>query len=140
MPVLRAAHRAENAGARLRIRRPSLAFRGWMPLAAIGALMLAIGAYTDATNGAFLSSFNLNGLFIPAVPLALAAIGQTNALMVRAFDVSVGAQVTVAVVIASYTIPDGSAWFRLLWGIVAVIGAGLGFGIFNIFPTKVLGR
>jgi ribose transport system ATP-binding protein len=124
---------------RVPLRRPSLAFRGWMPLAAIAALMLAIGAYTDASNGAFLSSFNLNGLFIPAVPLALAAIGQTNALMVRAFDVSVGAQVTVAVVIASYTIPDGSAWYRLLWGIFAVVGAGLGFGIFNIFLTKVLG-
>jgi ribose transport system ATP-binding protein len=123
----------------VRGRRPSLAFRGWMPLAAMAGLMLAIGAYTDASNGAFLSSFNLNGLFIPAVPLALAAIGQTNALMVRAFDVSVGAQVTVAVVIASYTIPDGSAWYRLLWGILAVVGAGLGFGLFNIFLTKVLG-
>jgi ribose transport system ATP-binding protein len=116
-----------------------LAFRGWVPLAGIAGLMLAVGAYTAASNSAFLTSFNLNGLFIPAIPLSLAAIGQTNALMVRAFDVSVGAQVTVGVVIASYTIPDGSSSFHLFWGILVVIGAGLGFGLFNVFLTKVLG-
>jgi len=121
------------------VRRPMLAFRGWMPLAAIAALMVAIAAYTQTRNSAFLTSFNLNGLFIPAVPLSLAAIGQTNALMVRAFDVSVGAQITVGVVVASYTIPDGSPWHRLLWGILAVVGAGLGFGLCNIVLTKLLG-
>jgi ribose transport system ATP-binding protein len=121
-----------------RARRPNIAFRGWMPLALMGILMVGIGVYTDEKSGAFLSEFNLNGLFIAATPLALAAIGQTNALMVRAFDVSVGAQITAGVVIASYTIPAGSAWHRLAWGILAVIGAGVGFGIFNVFLTKVL--
>jgi ribose transport system ATP-binding protein len=122
-----------------RFRKPNVAFRGWMPLALICVLMLVIGGYTDRRNDTFLSEYNLNGLLIATVPLALAAIGQTNALMVRVFDVSVGAQITVGVVVASYTIPDGSAWYRLTWGIVAVIVAGLGFGVFNIFLTAVVG-
>jgi ribose transport system ATP-binding protein len=110
-----------------------------MPLALICILILAIAAYTHDRNSTFLSEYNLNGLLIATVPLALAAIGQTNALMVRVFDVSVGAQITVGVVIASYTIPDGSTWYRLVWGIAAVIIAGLGFGLCNIFLTAVLG-
>jgi ribose transport system ATP-binding protein len=120
-------------------RRRSHGFRGWMPLVLICALIAVIGGYTDNRNGTFLSEYNLNGLLIATVPLALAAIGQTNALMVRVFDVSVGAQITVGVVIASYTIPDGSAWYRLAWGIAIVIVAGLGFGLANIVLTAVLG-
>jgi ribose/xylose/arabinose/galactoside ABC-type transport system permease subunit len=122
-----------------RPRRQDIAFRGWMPLALICVLIVAVGAYTARENDTFLSEYSLNGLLIATIPLALAAIGQTNALMVRVFDVSVGAQITVGVVVASYTIPDGSVWYRLAWGIVAVIAAGLGFGIVNIFLTAVLG-
>jgi ribose transport system ATP-binding protein len=110
-----------------------------MPLLAIGGLMVAIGAYTQNRNSAFLSSFNLNGLFMAAIPLCLAAMGQTKALMVRAFDVSVGALITFCVVVASFTIPEGSSWYRLLGGALAVVGAGLGFGLFNVFLVKVLG-
>jgi ribose/xylose/arabinose/galactoside ABC-type transport system permease subunit len=110
-----------------------------MPLALMCVLMVAIGAYTDRQNSTFLSDYNLNGLFIATIPLALAAIGQTNALMVRVFDVSVGAQITMGVVIASFTIPDGSPWYRLVWGIIAVVAAGIGFGLFNVFLTAVLG-
>ena len=82
---------SEAAAARPAWRR-GLAFRGWMPLALICILILAIAAYTHDRNSTFLSEYNLNGLLIATVPLALAAIGQTNALMVRVFDVSVGAQ------------------------------------------------
>ena len=36
---------------------------------------------------------------IATMPLALAAMGQTSALMVKAFDVSVGALMTLCVVV-----------------------------------------
>jgi ribose transport system ATP-binding protein len=127
---------------RARISRARLheaAFRAWVPLAGMCLLMVAIGAYTNNQNASFLTEYNLNGLLIATIPLALAAIGQTNALMVRAFDVSVGAQISMGVVIASYTIPDGSPWYRLVWGILAVVAAGIGFGLFNVFLTAVLG-
>jgi ribose/xylose/arabinose/galactoside ABC-type transport system permease subunit len=120
-------------------RRRTIAFRGWMPLALMCVLMVAIGAYTQNRNSTFLSEYNLNGLFIATIPLALAAIGQTNALMIRAFDVSVGAQITFGVVLASFTIPDPSSWWRLTWGIAAVLAAGIGIGLLNVFLTSVLG-
>ncbi len=102
-------------------------------------LMLLLGAYTANKDSAFLSQFNLNGVFIATIPLALAAIGQTNALMVRAFDISVGALMTFCVVIASYTIPAGQPWYILLPGALAVLACGLGVGAFNVFLVRVLG-
>ena len=85
-------------------------FRGWVPLALMVLLMAIIGAYTQSKESSFLSAFSFQGLFIAAIPLALAAMGQTNALMVRCFDVSIGALITLAVVIASFTIPDPSSF------------------------------
>jgi ribose transport system ATP-binding protein len=122
-----------------RVRRFGLSFRGWMPLLLMCVLMVLVGGYTQHKSSAFLSSYSLNGFFFATVPLALAAIGQTNALMVRAFDVSVGAQVTMGEVIASYTIPAGSAWYDLVWGCLAVVAVGIGIGLFNVLLTKVLG-
>ncbi len=121
------------------VRRRKVAFRAWMPLTMMVGLMLLMGAYTANKDSAFLSEFNLNGVFIATIPLALAAIGQTNALMVRAFDISVGALMTFCVVIASYTIPAGQPWYVLLPGALAVIACGLGVGAFNVFLVKVLG-
>jgi ribose transport system ATP-binding protein len=114
-------------------------FRGWVPLALMVLLMVVIGAYTQTKESSFLSSFSLNGLFIAAIPLALAAMGQTNALMVRCFDVSIGALITLAVVIASFTIPDPSSLGGVLLGMLAVIGVCLVVGLGNIVLTKVLG-
>jgi len=117
----------------------SRGFRGWMPLALMVALMVVIGAYTQTQESSFLSEFNLNGLFIAAIPLSLAAMGQTNALMVRAFDVSIGALITLAVVIASFTIPDLSSTGGVLLGMLAVIGVCLVVGVANVVLTQVLG-
>ena len=114
-------------------------FRGWMPLALMVVLMVVIGGYTQSREDSFLSSFNLNGLFIAAIPLSLAAMGQTNALMVRAFDVSIGALITLGVVIASFTIPDLAGFGEIVLGMLAVIGGCLVVGVVNVVLTKVLG-
>ena len=77
----------------------------WAPIAAMILLMIVLGAYTNSRNPAFLSSFTLNNLLVATMPLALAAMGQTSALMVRAFDVSVGALTTLCLVVASGRVP-----------------------------------
>jgi ribose transport system ATP-binding protein len=110
-----------------------------MPLALMVVLIVVLGGYTQSKESSFLSEFNLNGLFIAAIPLALAAMGQTNALMVRVFDVSIGALITLAVVIASFTIPDPSSFGGVILGMLAVLGVCLVVGLANIFLTKVLG-
>ena len=67
--------------------------------------------YATVRQDAFLTSFNLNNLLLLAMPLALVSLGQTCALLVGGFDVSVAALMTFCVVVASYTMAfDKSAW------------------------------
>ena len=74
-----------------------------MPLAFLALLIVGLGAYAAVANEAFLTQYNINNLLLTTMPLALVAIGQTNALLVGGFDVSVAALMTLCVVTASYT-------------------------------------
>ena len=49
----------------------------------------------------------MRNLLLTTMPLALVAIGQTNALLVGGFDISVGALMTLCVVTASFTMTPG---------------------------------
>jgi ribose transport system ATP-binding protein len=110
--------------------RPS-GLRGWMPLALMAGLLVAVGGYTASQSADFATSFNLNGLFIATVPLALVSMGQLNAMLVGGFDVSVGALMTACVVVSSFTMGLGEAWWQLLFGALAVVAVALGGGILN---------
>ena len=108
-----------------------LRFRGWMPLALLTALILGLGAFASVRQDAFLTEYNIRNLLLTTMPLALVAIGQTNALLVGGFDVSVAALITLCVVAASYTMQEGDSWPVLLVGALALLGLGLATGIFN---------
>ena len=72
-------------------------FRGWIPLVLLAALIFGVGAFTTARHrDSFLTEFNINNLLLATMPLALVAIGQTFAMLVGGFDVSVAAVVTVS--------------------------------------------
>lgn len=114
-------------------------FRGWMPLAVMVLLAVGLGAYAAATEDAFLTQYNLNNLLLTTMPLALVAIGQTNALLVGGFDVSVAALMTMSVVTASFTMAEGEAWYLLLPGALALVAVGLATGVFNATLIRVLG-
>ncbi len=114
-------------------------FRGWMPLALMATLIVAIGAYAGMREEAFLSDYNLRNLLLTTMPLALVAMGQTNALLVGGFDVSVAALMTMCVVTASFTMSAGSEWWVLVPGALALVGVGLATGIFNATLIRVLG-
>jgi ribose transport system ATP-binding protein len=113
-------------------------FRGALPLVLMTVLILAVGAYATVRQDAFLTSFNLNNLLLLAMPLALVSLGQTCALLVGGFDVSVAALMTFCVVVASYTMPyDKSGWALVPGGLV-LLAVGLGTGIFNAVIIRVL--
>jgi len=113
-------------------------FRGALPLVLMTVLILAVGAYATVRQDAFLTSFNLNNLLLLAMPLALVSLGQTCALLVGGFDVSVAALTTFCVVVASYTMPyDKSGWALVPGGLV-LVAVGLGTGIFNAVIIRVL--
>jgi ribose/xylose/arabinose/galactoside ABC-type transport system permease subunit len=114
-------------------------FRGWMPIAFLGLLIFGLGAYAAITHDAFLTEYNLNNLLLTTMPLALVALGQTNALLVGGFDISVGALITLCVVTASFTMTAGSAWYILLPGALALLGVGLATGLLNATLVRVIG-
>ena len=88
---------------------------------------------------AFLTEYNLSNLLLATMPLALVAIGQTNALLVGGFDVSVAALMTMCVVTASFTLTARtSRRFALFLGALALVGVGLATGIFNATLIRVL--
>jgi ribose/xylose/arabinose/galactoside ABC-type transport system permease subunit len=113
-------------------------FRGWMPLALMTTLILAVGAYATVRQDAFLTKYNLGNLLLTTMPLALVAIGQTNALLVGGFDVSVAALMTMCVVTASFTLQQESSWPTLIAGALAIVGVGLATGVFNATLVRVL--
>jgi ribose transport system ATP-binding protein len=114
-------------------------FRGWMPLAFMGLLVVGLGAYAAVTEDAFLTQYNMRNLLLTTMPLALVAIGQTNALLVGGFDVSVAALMTLCVVAASFTMAEGEAWYLLLLGALALVGIGLATGFLNATLIRVIG-
>jgi ribose transport system permease protein/ribose transport system ATP-binding protein len=116
-----------------------LQLRRWGPIVAMLLLTLGLGAYTNQRQPAFTSEFNLNGLLVATMPMALAAMGQTSALMVRAFDVSVGALMTMSVVTASFVLTPDSAGWQLVLGVIAVFGVALAVGTTNVILIRGLG-
>ena len=101
--------------------RPKFQRGRWLPIVAMMLLIAVLGAYTNGEDSSFLTTFNLNGVMIATLPLALAAMGQTSALMVKAFDVSVGALMTLCVVVASFVLGPDESWPSLLLGMLFVI-------------------
>jgi ribose/xylose/arabinose/galactoside ABC-type transport system permease subunit len=113
---------------------------GWMPLLLMTLLMFALGGYAAGRNSAFYSDFNLNTLFGPsgALPLCLVAMGQANALMVGAFDISVGALMVLVVCVGSYILVPGGAWYTLLFASIGLVAMGVGVGLANAFLVRKL--
>ena len=111
---------------------------GALPLLLMAMLILAVGAYATVRQDAFLTSFNLNNLLLMTMPLALVSLGQTCALLVGGFDVSVAALMTFCVVLASYTMSYERSGWALIPGGLALVAVGLGTGIFNAVIIRVL--
>jgi ribose transport system ATP-binding protein len=109
-----------------------------MPLVLIALLVVGLGAYASVAEEAFLTEYNINNLLVTTLPLALVAIGQTNALLVGGFDVSVAALMTLCVVTASFTMQQGDPWYALLAGALALVGIGLATGVLNATLIRVL--
>jgi ribose transport system ATP-binding protein len=110
-----------------------------MPLAFLGLLVVGLGAYATVSEDVFLTEYNIRNLLLTTMPLALVAIGQTNALLVGGFDISVAALVTLCVVTASYTMAAGSEWYILMVGALALVGVGLATGLLNATLIRVIG-
>jgi ribose transport system ATP-binding protein len=111
--------------------------RNLLPSALMLLLILALGAYSEATHSTFLGRSNLHSLLLEAMPLVLVSLGQATALLVGGFDVSVGALMTMCVVTASFTITPGMSTAALVPGALAIVGVGIATGLFNALLIQV---
>jgi ribose transport system ATP-binding protein len=110
----------------------------WLPIVAMVLLIVVLGGYTNNRDPSFLTEFNLNGVMVATMPLALAAMAQTSALMVKAFDVSVGALITLCLVVSSFVLGPDEGWLSLTLGMLFVIAVALGVGAINVVLIRWL--
>jgi len=97
---------------------------------AVGAF-IAIFVYLDFISPGPVSYFEISFLFANAGPLALAAMGQTIVFLIRGFDLSCGATMSlVNVMIALYTRDTAHSQILMC---VAGLGMGAAVGAFNGF-------
>ena len=105
--------------------------RLWMPVALQLLLIVVVSAYASARFPGFLSGSNLRNILLLAVPLAVVAIAQTHALLVGYLDLSVGAMISLAVVVASFLIGADASPAQIMIGIGAIALCGLAVGLVN---------
>ena len=105
--------------------------RLWMPVALQILLIAGLLWYTSSRFEGFLNQTNITNILLLAMPLAVAAIAQTHAILVGYLDLSVGAMISLGVVVASFLIGGDATTSQILIGSAAVLGCGLGLGLVN---------
>jgi len=111
--------------------RKIVRFRLWMPVVLQLLLLAAVAAYTTSKFDGFINASNVTNILILAAPLAMVAMGQTHALLVGYLDLSVGAMVTIGVVVASFLIGPDATTSQILLGTGAVFLCALAVGAVN---------
>ena len=111
--------------------RKVVRFRLWMPVVLQLLLIVAVAWYTTTRFDNFINASNVTNILILAAPLAMAAMGQTHALLVGYLDLSVGAMVTFGVVVASFLIGPDASDSQIAIGVVAVFLCAIGLGLVN---------
>ncbi len=111
--------------------RKVIKVRLWMPVALQVLLILALLWYTNTRFDGFINRANTFNILILAMPLALAAIAQTHAILVGYLDLSVGAMIGFGVVLGSFLIGAEASTAQIILGLLAIAGCGLALGLVN---------
>ena len=111
--------------------RKVVKFRLWMPVALQIVLIAGLLWYTSSRFEGFLNEANILNVLLLAMPLAVAAIAQTHAILVGYLDLSVGAMISFGVVAASFLISAEATTSEILVGAGAILGCGLLLGLVN---------
>jgi 5-methylthioadenosine/S-adenosylhomocysteine deaminase len=111
--------------------RKIVRFRLWMPVALQILLVGGLVWYTNSRFPGFVNATNVSQILILAIPLIVATIAQTHALLVGYIDLSVGAMIGLGVVIASYLIGRDANISQVLIGVGAILLCGIALGLIN---------
>ena len=105
--------------------------RLWMPVALQVLLLGGLLLFTNNRFPGFINSTNINQILILALPLIVATFAQTNALLVGYIDLSVGAMISLGVVIASFLIGAGATTGGIILGASLILACGVFLGFIN---------
>ena len=123
-------HRQETALRARRVRRlRRFASGDYLPSVVLALLIVLVAGLTQADNGRFLSSYNVQGTLLLASALAFVSFGQLIVMLTGNIDLSVGPLMALTVVVTSFFWTTGQGTGDLLLGIAAVIGTALAVGL-----------
>lgn len=105
-------------------------------LLALVVMMGLLALYTQSQNDTFFSESSIYNVLLVALPLIAVAAAQFFVLMVGGIDVSVGATMTLAVVLMSSWAETGGRGEILLTSLVVVACLGAGVGLVNAFLVE----
>jgi len=111
--------------------RKIVKFRLWMPVALQVLLVAGLLFYTTSRFPGFVNAYNVQQILILALPLIVAAMAQTHAILVGYLDLSVGGMIGLGVVIASFLIGDEASLPQILFGIAVILVCGVALGLVN---------
>jgi cytosine/adenosine deaminase-related metal-dependent hydrolase/ribose/xylose/arabinose/galactoside ABC-type transport system permease subunit len=111
--------------------RKIVRFRLWMPVALQILLVAALLWYTNARFPGFVNATNVSQILILALPLIVAAMAQTHALLVGYLDLSVGGMIGLGVVVASFLVGAEASVPQILIGIGVILLCGVALGLVN---------
>ena len=103
----------------------------WVPLLFLSILTIAVSGYASLRTDAFFTPLNIRHILLATAPLALVTMAQFNVLMVRGFDVSVGALISLTVVIGSFLIAEDMSAGLILLGTLVCLAMGIVVGLTN---------
>ncbi|MEX0863263.1 MAG: amidohydrolase family protein [Acidimicrobiia bacterium] len=111
--------------------RKIVRFRLWMPVVLQILLLAGLLWFTNNRFPGFINATNVSQTLILALPLIVATFAQTHALLVGYLDLSVGAMISLGVVIASFRIGANATTSEILLGIGLILLVGLVLGLVN---------
>ncbi len=105
-------------------------------LGILSVIVLAIWGGAILIEPNFGSAINIYNVFLLALPLAVLAVAQFCVLLLGGIDVSVGAMVSLTVVVMSFFITEGGLWPLLLLSLLIAVVLGLAVGGINALLTE----
>ena len=113
--------------------------RWWVPLAFLAFLTVVVGGYAATQSDVFLAPINIRHILYATAPLALVTMAQFNVLMVRGFDISVGALMSLTVVLASFIIAAELGPGPIMLGVIGCLAVGVVVGLVNGAMVRFVG-
>lgn len=105
-------------------------------LSVLALFIVLIGAIAASVNPSFLTEIGLKNILVIATPLAAAAVAQYFVLLVGGIDVSVGATMSLSVVIISFVVQSGGLFQSILLAFVVSMVCGIVVGFVNAWLVE----